>query len=72
MTVAELLAEFETNRAATIGGGGLRTGAVRAASARRAAWSAARHVFHQIAVAHVLGHAKDILTGNDSRALGGT
>ena len=62
MTVAELLAEFETNRAATIQ-------AVEAADeelfARRIRSAGGvvgplATVFHQIAVAHVLGHARDI------------
>jgi Mycothiol maleylpyruvate isomerase N-terminal domain len=65
MTVAELLAEFETNRAATIQ-------AVEAADeelfARRIRSAGGvvgplATVFHQIAVAHVLGHAKDIAGG---------
>ena len=62
LTVAELLAEFETNRAATI----------RAVEAADEALFARRirsafgvvgplvTVFHQIAVDHVLGHARDI------------
>jgi len=62
MTVAALLAEFETNRAATIR-------AVEAADeelfARRIRSAGGvvgplATVFHQIAVAHVLGHARDI------------
>jgi uncharacterized damage-inducible protein DinB len=62
LTVAELLAEFETNRAATIQ-------AVEAADdelfARRIRSAGGvvgplALVFHQIAVAHVLGHARDI------------
>jgi hypothetical protein len=62
MTVAELLAEFETNRAATIR-------AVEAADeelfARRIRSAGGvvgplAAVFHLIAVAHVLGHARDI------------
>ena len=62
MTVAELLAEFETNRAATIR-------AVEAADeelfARRIRSAGGvvgplATVFHQIAVAHVRGHARDI------------
>ena len=69
MTVAALLAEFETNRAATIR-------AVEAADeelfARRIRSAGGvvgplATVFHQIAVAHVLGHARDILTGNNTR-----
>ncbi|HTI54324.1 MAG TPA: DinB family protein [Verrucomicrobiae bacterium] len=62
LTVAELVAEFEENRAATI----------RAVEAAEEALFARRIrsaggvvgplavVFHQIAVAHVLGHARDI------------
>ena len=62
MTVAELLAEFEKNRAATIQ-------AVEAADdelfARRIRSAGGvvgplALVFHQIAVDHVLGHARDI------------
>jgi hypothetical protein len=62
MTVGELLAEFEKNRAATIQ-------AVEAADeellARRIRSAGGvvgplAVVFHQIAVAHVLGHARDI------------
>ena len=68
MTVAELLAEFETNRAATIQ-------AVEAADeelfARRIRSAGGvvgplATVFHLIAVVHVLGHAND-LTGNHTR-----
>ncbi|MGH7413077.1 MAG: DinB family protein [Candidatus Rokuibacteriota bacterium] len=67
LTVAELLAEFETNRAATIH-------AVEAADeelfARRIRSAGGvvgplASVFHQIAVAHVLGHARDI-AGKDT------
>lgn len=74
MTVAELLAEFEKNRAATIQ-------AVEAADeelfARRIRSAGGvvgplATVFHQIAVAHVLGHARDILTGSNPREVGGT
>jgi uncharacterized damage-inducible protein DinB len=62
MTVAELLAEFEANRAATIR-------AVEAADeelfARRIRSAGGvvgplASVFYQIAVAHVLGHARDM------------
>jgi hypothetical protein len=65
MTVALLLAEFEANRAATIR-------AVEAADeelfARRIRSAGGvvgplATVFHQIAVAHVLGHARDIAGG---------
>jgi len=65
MTVGLLLAEFEANRAATIR-------AVEAADdelfARRIRSAGGvvgplATVFHQIAVAHVLGHAKDIAGG---------
>ena len=68
MTVDALLAEFETNRAATIR-------AVEAAEeelfARRIRSAGGvvgplASVFHQIAVAHVLGHARD-LTGHNTR-----
>ena len=62
LTVAQLLAEFETNRAATVR-------AVEAADevlfARRirstfGVVGPLAAVFHQVAVAHVLGHARDI------------
>jgi hypothetical protein len=68
LTVAELLAEFEKNRAATIA-------AVEAAEeplfARRIRSAGGvvgplAVVFHQIAVAHVLGHARDI-AGDSTR-----
>ena len=68
MTVAALLAEFEKNRAATIQ-------AVEAADeelfARRIRSAGGvvgplATVFHQIAVVHVLGHARD-LTGTNTR-----
>jgi hypothetical protein len=64
-TVAELLAEFESNRAATIR-------AVEAADEEllsrriRSAGGVVgplATVFHQIAVTHVLGHARDIAGG---------
>jgi len=70
MTVAELLAEFERNRAATIR-------AVEAADeelfARRIRSAGGvvgplATVLHQIAVAHVLGHARDL--AGDRRAHG--
>ncbi|MGH7365843.1 MAG: DinB family protein [Candidatus Rokuibacteriota bacterium] len=69
LTVAELLAEFEANRAATIH-------AVEAADEElfarriRSAGSVVgplASVFHQIAVAHVLGHARDILGDSANR-----
>ena len=62
LSVAELLDEFERNRAATIA-------AVEAADERlfgqpiRSAGGVVgplAEVFHQVAVAHVLGHARDI------------
>ena len=62
LSVAELLTEFERNRAATIA-------AVEAADERlfgqqiRSAGGVVgplAEVFHQVAVAHVLGHARDI------------
>ena len=72
LTVAELLAEFEQNRAATIA-------AVEAAEeplfARRIRSAGGvvgplALVFHQIAVAHVLAHARDI-AGIDTREVAG-
>ena len=61
-SVAELLAEFEANRAATIQaveGADPALFAVRIRSAGGIVGPLAT-VFHQVAVAHVLGHAKDI------------
>lgn len=68
MTVGELLAEFETNRAATIraveaADEELFTRRIRSAGGVVGPLAT---VFHQIAVAHVLGHARD-LTGNNTR-----
>lgn len=74
MTVAELLAEFEKNRAATIqaveaADEELFTRRIRSAGGVVGPLAT---VFHQIAVAHVLGHARDILTGSNPREVGGT
>ncbi len=62
MTVAELLAEFEKNRVATIqaveaADEALFTRRIRSAGGVVGPLAL---VFHQIAVAHVLGHARDI------------
>ena len=62
MTVAELLAEFEKNRAATIqavevADDGLFGRRIRSAGGVVGPLAL---VFHQVAVAHVLGHARDI------------
>lgn len=62
LTVAELLAEFETNRAATIraveaADEALFTRRIRSAFGVVGPLAA---VFHQVAVVHVLGHARDI------------
>ncbi len=62
LTVAELLAEFEKNRAATIqaveaADEALFTRRIRSAGGVVGPLAL---VFHQIAVAHVLGHARDI------------
>ena len=68
MTVAGLLAEFEANRAATIkaveaADEELFTRRIRSAGGVVGPLAT---VFHQIAVAHVLGHARD-LAGNNTR-----
>jgi hypothetical protein len=69
MTVPALLAEFETNRAATIRAVETADEELFARRIRSAGGVVGplATVFHQIAVAHVLGHARDILTGNNSR-----
>src|SRR6266545_5914468 len=61
-SVAELLAEFETNRAATIRAVEAADPALFAVRIRSAGGVVGplATVFHQVAVAHVLGHAKDI------------
>jgi uncharacterized protein (TIGR03083 family) len=61
-SVAELLAEFETNRAATIQAVEAADPALFAVRIRSAGGIVGplATVFHQVAVAHVLGHAKDI------------
>jgi uncharacterized protein (TIGR03083 family) len=62
LSVAELLAEFEANRTATIRAvedADPELFAVPIRSAGGVVGPLAR-VFHQVAVAHVLGHAKDI------------
>ena len=62
LTVAELLAEFEKNRAATIQAVEAADEALFARRIRSAGGVVGplAVVFHQIAVAHVLGHARDI------------
>ena len=62
LSVAELLAEFETNRAATIRAVEAADEALLAVPIRSAGGIVGplATVFHQVAVAHVLGHAKDI------------
>jgi len=62
MTVAELLAEFDGNRAATIAAVEAADEALFARRIRSAGGVVGplALVFHQIAVAHVLGHARDI------------
>ena len=69
LTVAELLAEFEQNRAATIQAVEAAEEALLARRVRSAGGVVGplAAVFHQIAVAHVLGHARDVLGGNDPR-----
>jgi hypothetical protein len=65
MTVAELLVEFQTNRAATIHAVEAADEALFARHIRSAGGVVGplATVIHQIAVAHVLGHAKDIAGG---------
>jgi len=62
LSVAELLAEFETNRAATIRAVETADDELFAVPIRSAGGIVGplATVFHQVAVAHVLGHAKDI------------
>jgi Mycothiol maleylpyruvate isomerase N-terminal domain len=62
LTVPELLAEFETNRAATIRSVQEADEALFARRIRSAGGVVGplAAVFHQVAVAHVLGHARDI------------
>ena len=68
LTVAELLAEFEKNRAATIQAVEAADEALFARRIRSAGGVVGplAVVFHQIAVAHVLGHARDI-AGDSTR-----
>jgi hypothetical protein len=72
LTVAQLLAEFEGNRAATIAAVEAADEALFARRIRSAGGVVGplALVFHQIAVAHVLGHARDI-AGNDTRPVAG-
>jgi hypothetical protein len=62
LTVPELLVEFETNRAATIRSVQEADEALFARRIRSAGGVVGplAAVFHQVAVAHVLGHARDI------------
>jgi hypothetical protein len=62
LTVAELLVEFETNRAATIRAVEAADEALFARRIRSAfgVVGPLAAVFHQVAVVHVLGHAHDI------------
>jgi uncharacterized protein (TIGR03083 family) len=62
LSVAELLAEFEANRAATIRAVEATDDELFAVPIRSAGGIVGplATVFHQVAVAHVLGHAKDI------------
>lgn len=66
LTVPELLAEFETNRAATIRAVEAADEALFARPIRSAGGVVGplALVFQQIAVAHVLGHARDIAGGS--------
>ena len=60
--VADLLTEFETNRAATIAAVEAADDALFARQIRSAGGIVGPlvEVFHQVAVTHVLGHARDI------------
>jgi uncharacterized protein (TIGR03083 family) len=62
LSVAELLAEFEANRTATIRAVEAAPDGLFAVPIRSAGGVVGplATVFHQVAVAHVLGHAKDI------------
>ena len=62
MSAAALLAEFEQNRAATIAAVDAADEALFARPIRSAGGVTGPlvEVFHQVAVAHVLGHARDI------------
>ena len=62
LSPAELLAEFEGNRAATIAAVEAADEALFACPIRSAGGVTGplARVFHQVAVAHVLGHARDI------------
>ena len=66
LTVPELLAEFEANRAATIRAVEAADEPLFARPIRSAGGVVGplALVFHQIAVAHVLGHARDIAGGS--------
>lgn len=70
LTVAELLAEFETNRAATIAAVEAADEALFARTIRSAGGveGPLGSVFYMIAVAHALGHARDI--AGDGRSHG--
>jgi DinB family protein len=67
LSVADLLAEFERNRAATIAAVEAADEALFARRIRSAfgVVGPLATVFHQVAVAHVLGHARDI-AGHDA------
>jgi len=62
VSVPDLLAEFETNRAATIAAVEAADDALFARQIRSAGGIVGplAEVFHQVAVLHVLGHARDI------------
>jgi hypothetical protein len=64
--VTELLAEFEANRAATIRAVEAADEALFARPIRSAGGVVGplALVFHQVAVAHVLGHARDLAGGS--------
>ena len=66
LTVPELLTEFEANRAATIKAVEAADEALFARPIRSAGGVVGplALVFHQVAVAHVLGHARDIAGGS--------
>lgn len=74
VSVAELLVEFERNRAATIAAVTAADEALfaRPISSAGGVTGPLALVFHQVAVAHVLGHARDIAgasgAGHDARS----
>jgi hypothetical protein len=70
LSVAELIEEFERNRAATIRAVGDTDEALLARRVRSAAGvvGSLTHVLHAVTVDHALGHARDILAGGHDMA----